>query len=191
MVARFLRQSAEIREFAIAPHFPVSDNLKKDTGDWIEFCHARAYFLLCQEKFEEAESSFIKSKIKAKSQGDKYHLYLANLGILLCRLNGNKAENNYIDEESRLLRIEASCLGEGPHRNLQFFLEAGIAFRIGKSHEVLQQLKMIDRLGSLSYSQAICFNAWLATLNQESVRLHKETDLNILATYTRLFFAPS
>ncbi len=67
ILSHYYTQCASLGDDPLLPKLKIADQLKKNTGDWVEFLHAQARLDLGCFRFDAAKSGFQECLAKAKA----------------------------------------------------------------------------------------------------------------------------
>jgi tetratricopeptide (TPR) repeat protein len=189
-LSRYYRQCAILSESGVPQKIKISDQLQKNTGDWIEYLHSLAQFYLSQGAYCLAKETFESGLSKAKAYGDKYHYGLCLLGLVQLKL-----AQNHIDLELQglinELEIALARLVETPIKLHVHFIRAGLAYRQGDFEGCKLHLVTAAKSTRFSYIDNFTLSSWLATMEGRSCRLNLPWQEAVLAQLTKIYFSPS
>lgn len=189
-LSRYYYQCAKLGEDPVTQKVKISEQLKKNTGDWVEFLHASAKLHLGARRYALADEAFRDCLTKAKHYGDKYHTGLSYLGLIQIALATNKALGD-IEALAKDFEIAMARLTETPIKVHIHFIRAAIAYRRGDFEAVKTHLMAASHCQRINYCDKFVIEAWLSTINGYASRVNAQWQRSLVSSLTRVYFAPT
>lgn len=188
-LSRFLLQSAFLNEKNGPERFEIDESLKKNVHAWLDYHYACGQIALNRCDFSHAEEHFNECLTVGRQSGDRQHEALGLFGLTQSLLKQRKAQDTAVF--CRELEIVVARLGETPLRLQLLMIHAARNYQLGNFSEVDKLLRQAQKAPRQSFADRFVLSAWIATIEGRSSRLTVDWQCQMLARYTRVFFAPT
>lgn len=188
-LSRYNLQSATLFDDRPLAKFKIADQLKRNKSNWADRQYSLGHLLLNQNKFSDASECFQNVRNESVESGDGYHEALGILGEMLSLLKQRKTDDT--DPLIRKFEVVVGRLGETPLKTQIAFVQAARAYQRGQFSDCERILKSTTRYARQGFADKFCLNAAIATIEGKSSRLTSDWSMNMVARFTRTYFAPS
>ena len=189
-LSRYYLQCARLGEAPISISYKISEQLKKNTGEWIEYKYAQGLLHLAQNQIASSRLAFEACLNRAKHYGDRLHHALGLLGLIQIQLKTG-GDVQKIGEQLSELEIILGRMVENPLKAHAYIVYAALAYRRGDFQEAVEQLKTAAALPRLNFTDRFTLNSWIASAEGRSPRLKQDWQEKVLGQMTTIYFAPS
>lgn len=189
-LSRYYLQCARLNDESVSPAVEIAEQLRKNTGDWLEYLNAKGQLELSQRNFALAQKTFEKCRDKAAQYGDKYHFGLSLLGLIQVNLAQNICDQN-VTNLSREFEIAMARLVETPVKVHTHLVRAAIAYKDMDFSKCKHHLNMAANTPRIGLADKFVVDVWRATANGKSVRIIHNWQRQLLKHMTKIYFNPS
>jgi len=186
---RHITQSALLGKKSVPVKCEIDDSLKKNHHSWLDRIFALGQLGLNSDAFAESEKRFGECLAKARQIGDRYHEALGQLGMIQSLLRQRRAAD--VDGIFREFEVTVGRLGETPLKSQVLFIHAARAYQLGDFPECERILRQAQKSPRQSFTDRFALSGWLATIEGRSSRLTADWQTDLVARYTRTYFAPT
>lgn len=189
-LSRYYLQSSQVEEQRIYPNIKVSDILKSNSGDWIEYLYSVGQVHLYQGELELAQSLFDQCISRAKKYGERYYSTLSLLGLIKIKL----LRNIPVDELQELIKdfsVIVAKLGDSPLKIYIYFLRASLAYKQGDFEKCKYNIKTAMNCNKAYYADKFVAECWYNTIHGNSLRVMSEKEYVLLFKKTKIYFNPT
>lgn len=167
----------------------IDESLKKNQDTWLSRMYGLGQIHLNQNDFENAESRFRECQRKAREIENPYHAALGTLGLIHSKLK----RRNFEQFDSLLYDFESQVahLGDSPLKAQTLFVLSARAYQMGDFTECGRLLKLAEKVPRVSFSDRFVLLGWLATTQGRSFRMTGQSQIQLMARYTKTYFAPT
>lgn len=167
----------------------MEESLKKNHFVWLDWVNSRGHLLLNHDDSEGARRHFDEGLTRARQVGDRYHEAIGLLGLIQTMLRQRRADS--IDGIFREFEVVVGRLGETPLKSQVLFIHAARAYQLGDFPECERILRMALKSPRQSFTDRFILQGWVATIEGRSSRLTADWQVQMVARYTRTYFAPT
>lgn len=188
-LSRYNFQSALLDRRPSSTKLDIDDSLEKNHFVWLDQVHSRGLLHLNQDDIAEAENLFNTCLSRARQVGDRYHEAVGLLSLIQSLLRQRRADE--IGGLFREFEIVVGRLGETPLKSQVLFIHAARAYQLGDFAECERILRQALKSSRQSFADRFVLSGWVATIEGRSSRLTADWQAQMLARYTRTYFAPT
>jgi len=189
-LGRYYLQCAMLRDDSVTFTSKISDQLKKNNGDWIEFLYAKSQLHLSQGTYKSAKQSFEQCLANSQQYSDKYHYGLSLLGLIQISLATNQVDDKLTDLIDKF-EIAMAKLVETPVKVHIHFIRASLAYRSGDFESCKRHLKAASTQSRITFTDKFILQAWSKTIEGHSCRIHLDWQKSMISHLTKIYFQPN
>ncbi len=188
-VTRFNIQESLLNSVTVQPKYKIDESLKKNPYAWLDFLYSCGQLALNKDEYPEAEAFFNECLSRGRQSTDRFHEALGLLGLIQSRLRQRKPKDCF--DYLRDFEVIVARIGETPLKTTVHFIQAAIAYQTGDFENAVRILRQASKNTRISFADKFVVNGWLSTLDGKSSRLTAEWQSDLMARYTKTYFAPS
>lgn len=188
-VTRHNLQSALTNGTNVPAKIAIDDSLKKNFFTWLDWMFSLGSLYLNRQDYGEAERHFHECLSKGRQTGDRYHEALGLLGLIQAQLQRRRAAD--VDHLVREFEVVVARLGETPLKTQVAFIHAARAYQQGDFPGTERILRLALKGTRQSFADKFVLSGWVATIEGRSSRLTADWQTNMVARFTRTYFAPT
>lgn len=188
-LSRYNFQSALLDRRPVQTKVEIDEALKKNHFVWLDYVHSRGQLHLNQDDIVGAESHFEEVLTRARDVGDRYHEAIGLLSMVQSLLRQRRASE--IDGLFREFEIVVGRMGETPLKSEVLFIHAARAYQLGDFPECERLLRQALKSPRQSFADRFVLSGWVATVDGRSPRLTADWQAQMMARFTRTYFAPT
>lgn len=188
-LARHNLQSALLDGIVIPSKVEIDESLKKNLYTWLDWLYSLGQLLLNQQNVPAAQRHFNECLARGRQAGDRFHEALGLLGSIQTQLMERKSAE--VEALVREFEIVAGRLGETPLKSQVAFVHAARAYQQGDFEGTARILRLAQKSTRVSFPDKFILGGWVATIEGRSPRLTADWQAQLMARYTRIYFAPT
>ena len=188
-VARYNLQLARLNYRGPCPKYEIDDALKKNHHAWLDHLYALGEMALNCGDTSGADKYFTECLSRGRHTSDRFHEALGLLGLIQSLLTQRRAAE--ITLLFREFEIVVARLGETPLKMQALFIQAASIYQLGDFAECERILRQAMKNSRQSFADKFVLSGWVATIEGRSSRLTADWQTQMVARYTRHFFAPT
>lgn len=188
-LTRYNLQSASLFDKQPLAKIKIAAQLKQNKSNWFDRQNSLAHLFLNQNRYEEADDLFSSMLDESKDLGFRYHEALGTMGRILTLLKQRRVDET--DLLTRKFEVVVGSLGENPLRTQIAFIQAARAYQRGQFQDCERILRSTTRYARQGFADKFVLNAAIATIEGKSSRLTADWNINMMARFTRTYFAPT
>lgn len=188
-VARYNLQLARLNYRGPSPKYDIDEALRKNHHAWLDHLYALGEIALNVGDLVVADKYFAECLSKGRNISDRFHEALGLLGLIKSLLTQRRAAE--ITPLFREFEIVIARLGETPLKMQALFIQAASSYQLGDFAECERLLRQAMKNSRQSFADKFVLTCWVATIEGRSSRLTADWQTQMVARYTRHFFAPS
>jgi tetratricopeptide (TPR) repeat protein len=188
-LSRYDLQSAWLDARQLPPKINIDESLKKNLHSWLDYIYSIGELRLNQDDFAGAEQHFDECLAKARQSGDRFHEAAGLLGLVESGLRQRRLTD--LDGLIRDFEIVVARLGETPLRARVAFIHAARAYQLGDFSGCERILRQAAKNPRQSFADKFVIACWVATIEGRSSRLIADWQSQLVARFTRTYFAPT
>ncbi|MBM4250465.1 MAG: tetratricopeptide repeat protein [Deltaproteobacteria bacterium] len=187
-LSRYYLQSSLVNTDLPIAKSQLKPTLARNKHFYLEYIYALGELALAGGDLREAQVHFN----TCYAQGLAHGLAPQTANGLFGQIKLALHEHRCKEAESRLteFRMLTQHLGQTPRNAHVMMIEAAIAYQTGQFAQCRKLLRAMQKLSRIHFADRFALGAWEATLNGHAPRLQLLWQQNLLARYTRAFFAP-
>ncbi len=188
--SRFMLQSALLNEEAAPKKAKISETLKKNVFNWLDYLFAEGQLTLNRGDYASAKVIFNDIVKRAKRYQDRYHEALGNLGVIQSQFAACEIDN-VLDQTISEFEVNVAKIGSTPLKATVHIVSAARSYHKGEFSSCERSLRAASKQTQISFADKLIVSSWIATIEGRSSRLTNLWQTNLIARATRIFFAPS
>jgi tetratricopeptide (TPR) repeat protein len=187
-LARFHLQASMVSTELPSTKTQLKPTLTRNKHFYLEYLYSLGELALSAGDLRNAREHFRICHTNGLEHGLIPHAANGLLGLIKLALH----EHRCTDAEARFdeFRRLTQKLGNTPRRAHVVMIEAAIAYQTGQFEQSRKLLRQMQKLVRVTFADRFVSTAWQASLNGHAPRLQMIWQQNLLARYTRAFFAP-
>ena len=188
--SRYLLQSAYLGENSPHPKVTICSNLNKHMFTYLDYLFAQGQSSLRLGQYQQAEERFSEVLQYAKKTEDRFHKSIGLLGLIQCQLAQESIESSFLHYLNEF-KLTIRKMADTPLRAKHEIIMAAYAYRSGDFKECYWILKSTSKYSKIGFADNFAIKCWIATIEGKSYRLIHQWQSEMIARYTRIYFAPS
>lgn len=188
-LTRLCAQSAMLGKGSVPTRHSIDESLHKNHHAWLDRVQSLGQLALNSGDYADAEKHFLEVLNNGRQVHDRYHEATGLLGLTLLALTQRHSE--VVESYCRDFEIVVGRIGETPLKAQVLFLQSALAYQTGSFAECERLLRQAAKSTRLCFADRFVLACWMATLEGRSTRLTGEWQTQLVARYTRTYFAPS
>lgn len=188
-ITRYNIQSSLLNSKSLHTRYEIDESLKRNQYAWLDYLYSCGQLSLNKEEYSVAEKLFNECLQKGRQSGDRYHEAVGLLGLIQSCLRQRRPE--LCVDYFRDFEVTVARIGETPLKTTAHFIQAAIAYQNGDFENSVRILRQAGKNSRISFADKFVVQGWLATLDGKSSRLTADWQSDLMARYTKTYFAPS
>lgn len=188
--SRYLLQGAYLGQNIQQNKVTICTNLNKHMYTYLDYLYAKGQRYLTLGEFSHSQHTFGEVLQLAKKNGDRFHISIALLGLIqgqLAQESTGELFLSYLQEFKLVFRK----IADTPLRAKHEIIMAAYAYRLGDFNECYRILKSATKYSRIGFADNFAIKCWTATIEGKSFRLIHQWQSEMIARYTRIYFAPN
>jgi tetratricopeptide (TPR) repeat protein/biotin operon repressor len=186
-LARYVYQTSIAGHPLNLDKFKIDPQLEKNRNTWLEFQYTVAVHALMNQ--QPATELFQKCLELSRSLRAVYYEALSLHGLIASSLRDRDT-----DQARRLLpelEIVSSRLGDSPLKSKLLCAYAGLAYQTGDFDRAIKLLVTIEKSAAVSFPDRFAIQSCLATVEGHSPKLIHSWQIDLVARFVKIYFAPT
>ena len=188
--SRYLLQSAYLGEYVPQNKINICPNLNKHMFTYLDFLFAEGQNALSASRFQSSESKLTEVLHLARKNNDRFHKSIGLLGLIQCHLAQESLNERFLQYLSEF-KLTIRKMADTPLRAKHEMIMAAYAYRSGDFKECSRILKSTSKYSKIGFADNFAIKCWIATIEGKSYRLIHPWQSEMIARYTRIYFAPN
>lgn len=186
---RYIYQHANLYPAQNLISLKISPNLKNQSFTYRQYQLNKGLYKLNRGQQSLAAKQFGQVLSSSTKHHDSYHKLLATIGQIQCSLSLNDISSELLKKINQLDSM-TNDHNDRSLKALMCIIKAGYEYQKGNFSLVTEHLRQATRTPRINYTESFAAHCWLATIEGRSFRLKNNWQANLIAAYTRTYFAP-
>lgn len=188
-LSRFNIKSAHMNVLT-NPNIIIAKSLKNNNATWLEYRLSLAYQALVRHEYSEA-SSLSRHLLNVSHEYESLYFEAQSLCLLMMiRIGQQSYCADFFKWMRRLEEISQARDLKAFRVNL-YIIKASLSYTYGDFDQVQKHLQDAFKLTGLPMQKQVILRAWWRSINQKSLNLSNSWKASLIATGTKIYFAPS